>query len=225
MSALAQQLSLADQPIGEIAVKIPGSTALFRQLKLDFCCGGHISLKSACEKKGLSVDAVIQDLESLTFEDNDVSITEPSELIDHILYRYHNVHRRQLPELIRMARRVEAVHKDHPAVPVGLADFLEDMEQELISHMLKEEEILFPMLKRNMSPMVTGPISVMRSEHTDHGANLDQLAVLTTDHTPPAGACNTWRALYAGTAQLTDDLIAHIHLENNVLFPQFELRT
>jgi regulator of cell morphogenesis and NO signaling len=222
MSALAQPLSLADQPIGEIAVSIPGSTALFRQHKLDFCCGGDISLKSACEKKGLSVEDVIRDLESLTFKDTDVAITAPSELIDHILSRYHNVHRKQLPELIRMARRVETVHKDNPLVPVGLAAFLEDLEQALISHMLKEEEVLFPMLKRNMSPMVAGPISVMRNEHTDHGANLDQLAVLTSDHTPPAGVCNTWRALYAGTAQLTDDLIAHIHLENNVLFPQFE---
>jgi regulator of cell morphogenesis and NO signaling len=225
MSALNQPLSLADQPIGEIAVQIPGSTALFRQLKLDFCCGGQVALGAACAAKGLDVEAVVRDLQGLTFDDTDVSITDPSELIDHILYRYHNVHRKQLPELIRMARRVEAVHRDHPAVPVGLAVFLEDMEQELIRHMLKEEEILFPMLKRNISPMVSGPISVMRSEHTDHGANLDQLAVLTSDHTPPAGACNTWRTLFAGTAQLTDDLIAHIHLENNVLFPQFELRT
>src|SRR3989344_3369539 len=44
----------------------------------------------------------------------------PSALIDHILARYHEVHRQQLPELIRMARRVEAVHRDNPHVPAGL---------------------------------------------------------------------------------------------------------
>ena len=48
------------------------------------------------------------------------------------------------------------------------------------------------------------------------------LNALTNNANPPAGACNTWRALYAGIAQLNDDLINHIHLENNVLFPQFE---
>lgn len=68
-------------------------------------------------------------------------------MIDHILSRYHEVHRAQLPELIRMARRVEAVHRDHPAVPVGLAAFLENMKQELAEHMFKEEEVLFPMFE------------------------------------------------------------------------------
>jgi regulator of cell morphogenesis and NO signaling len=71
----------------------------------------------------------------------------PVTLIDHILERYHAVHREQLPELIRMARRVEAVHRDHPLVPTGLADLLEEAEQDLLSHMMKEENILFPMLQ------------------------------------------------------------------------------
>jgi len=64
--------------------------------------------------------------------------------------------------------------------------------------------------------------AVMRAEHLDHGAQLDRLIQLTNDATPPNGACNTWRALYAGIAQLRDDLIDHIHLENNVLFAHFD---
>ena len=146
----------------------------------------------------------------------------PGPLIDHILARYHEVHRAQLPELVRMARRVEAVHREHPDVPAGLADFLEQMEQELLSHMMKEEQVLFPMLKAGGNPFVVQPIGMMRHEHVDHGVALEKLAALTDDATPPAEACNTWRALYAGIAQLNDDLINHIHLENNVLFPQFE---
>jgi regulator of cell morphogenesis and NO signaling len=127
-----------------------------------------------------------------------------------------------LPELIRMARRVEAVHRDNPHVPAGLADHLEEMHEELLSHMLKEEQVLFPILKSGGNPFVGQPIGMMRAEHVDHGEALDKLNALTNDATPPQGACNTWRALYAGIAQLGDDLINHIHLENNVLFPQFE---
>jgi regulator of cell morphogenesis and NO signaling len=132
------------------------------------------------------------------------------------------VHRQQLPELIRMARRVEAVHRDHPQVPHGLADHLETMEQELLEHMAKEEQILFPLLKQGGHPMVVHPIGMMRHEHVSHGAQLERLAELTTQHQPPVGACNTWQALYAGTARLTEDLIEHIHTENNLLFPAFE---
>jgi len=214
----------ADQQIGQIAVQLPGATAVFRRLKLDFCCGGQVSLTKAATDKGLDVNAVLAELSALQRPAAAPGLTEPVALIDHILSRYHDVHREQLPELIRMARRVEAVHRDNPNVPVGLAALLETAQEELLSHMQKEETILFPMLKAGGNPFVTQPISMMRHEHVDHGTMLEKLAALTNDATPPAGACNTWRALFAGIAQLNDDLINHIHLENNVLFPQFEPR-
>lgn len=214
----------AEQAIGQIAVELPGATAVFRRLKLDFCCGGQVSLKQAAADKGLDVSAILAELAALQRSSDVPALTEPGELIDHILARYHDVHRAQLPELVRMARRVEAVHRDHPQVPAGLGDLLEDMQEELLSHMQKEENILFPLLKTGGHPFVGQPINVMRAEHLDHGESLEKLAALTNDAQPPEGACNTWRALYAGIAQLNDDLINHIHLENNVLFPQFEAK-
>ena len=212
----------ADQSLGSLAVQIPGATAVFRRLKLDFCCGGQQSLDSACANKGLDAQAVLTEIRALQQQKAAPEAPNPTELIDHILQRYHEVHRQQLPELIRMARRVEAVHRDHPQVPKGLADHLESMERELLDHMAKEEQILFPLLKQGGHPMVVHPIGVMRHEHVSHGAQLERLAELTQQHQPPAGACNTWQALYAGTARLSDDLIEHIHTENNLLFPLFE---
>ncbi len=212
----------ADQAIGQIAVQLPGATAVFRRLKLDFCCGGQVSLRQAAQAKGLDLDAVLRDLEGLERSDALPATAKPDALIDHILERYHAVHREQLPELIRMARRVEAVHRDHPDAPAGLAELLEQAHGELLDHMQKEEDILFPILRSGGAPMVLYPITVMRHEHTSHGEMLERLMALTHDAQPPAGACNTWRALYAGIAQLSDDLVNHIHLENNVLFPQFE---
>lgn len=212
----------AEQPIGQIAVQLPGATAIFRRLKLDFCCGGQVSLQQATKDKGLDVQAVMAELLVLQQPQELPPQADASALIDFILSRYHEVHRKQLPELIRMARRVEAVHWDSADVPVGLAELLESMQEELLSHMQKEKTILFPALKGVSNPFVSHPIAMMRSEHVDHGAQLERLLKLTHDATPPAGACNTWRALYAGIAQLNDDLINHIHLENNVLFTQFD---
>lgn len=212
----------AQQAMGQIAVDLPGSTAVFRRLKLDFCCGGQVPLAQACASKGLPLEAVLAELAGLARPSALPAVETPAALIDHILARYHAVHREQLPELIRMARRVEAVHRDSPHAPHGLAAHLETMEAELLEHMAKEEQILFPLLQRGAQAQAGGPIHVMRNEHTAHGAQLERLMALTTDATPPPGACNTWRALYAGTARLTEDLIEHIHLENNLLFPVFE---
>ena len=214
----------AQQAIGQIAVDLPGATAIFRRLKLDFCCGGQIPLAQACEQKNLSTAEVLDELARLDRPAVQTTPQSPNDMIDHILERFHAVHREQLPELIRMARRVEAVHRDNPHVPQGLADHLEAMETELLDHMAKEETILFPALRQGAKGGVAMPIQVMRSEHVGHGEHLERLMALTHDATPPPGACNTWRALYAGIAQFSDDLINHIHTENNLLFPQFEVQ-
>ena len=120
-----------------------------------------------------------------------------------------------------MARRAEAVHKDNPAVPRGLASLLERIAGELEDHMWKEEEVLFPLMRRGGHPMIAQPIAVMLAEHDGHGAHLRMLERLTGDFTAPDDACPTWRALYIGAKKLADDLIEHIHTENNVLFPRF----
>jgi len=217
--------ALAEQALGRIAVQLPGATAVFRRLKLDFCCGGQISLRQAALDKALDLASVLRELGGLQREDSPAVPTPAPALIDHILERFHAVHREQLPELIRMARRVEAVHRDHPEAPAGLAAHLEHMEQELLDHMAKEENVLFPMLKAGGNPFVPQPIAMMRHEHVSHGAELARMLALAHDMVPPPGACNTWQALYAGLQQFHDDLIQHIHLENNVLFPQFEPAT
>jgi len=212
---------MLDQTIGEIACEIPGATRVFHQHKLDFCCGGGKSLREAAERRGVDTGELTKELEGLRAQPQsgrDWREAPPDELIEFILRRFHDKHREQLPELIRLARRVEAVHGDKADCPIGLADHLAFIEQDLESHMMKEEQILFPMLLRGYFALSVAPIAMMRHEHDQHGESLEKLAQLTNDITPPVAACNTWRALYAGLAQLREDLMQHIHLENNALF-------
>jgi regulator of cell morphogenesis and NO signaling len=214
----------AGRTLADIARTLPGATAVFRKQKLDFCCGGAVLLTDAVSAKGLS----LAELEIALAAVAAATTTEPvpesldtDALITLIENRFHAVHRRELPELVRLARRVEAVHKDKPTVPQGLAALLVRIEQELDAHMQKEEAILFPLMRRGDSPMIAGPISVMAAEHESHGLNLRALEKITNNCEPPEDACTTWRALYAGVRKFVDDVMEHIHLENNVLFPRF----
>ncbi len=219
-SPLLAPSGFADQPIGSIAAALPGAAALFRRHKLDFCCGGATSLADAAAARGIGLAELEGELAALEPQ-VPVAPEETEALIDHILERYHAVHRAELPELIRLARRVEAVHREHHAAPAGLADLLETIEAELTEHQAKEEQILFPLMRAGGHPMIVHPIARMREEHEAHGANLAEILVLTNDITPPAEACNSWRALYAGLAKFAEDLTEHVHLENNLLFPRF----
>lgn len=219
-------MSYMEQSLGQLARRIPGATALFNTYQLDFCCAGNRSLRTATAGLDINVQALIEDLQALetrasTGPDLDLNAASDMQLVQHLLVRYHAVHREQLPELIRLARRVEQVHGDRADCPHGLADHLEAMAQELESHMRKEEMVLFPMILHSQGEMASMPISAMRAEHDDHGAELRRLAALTHDITPPRDACTTWRALYTGLRSFREDLMQHIHTENNILFERF----
>ena len=212
-------MSTADLSLGALARSIPGATRVFHEYKLDFCCGGKQTLRQAAVARGVDPEAVAEQLEALDAapgSSRDWRQASTTELIDHILVRFHARHREQLPELVRLARRVEQVHGDRPDCPHGLGEHLAHMQQELESHMMKEEQVLFPMLQGGQLP--GGPITMMRFEHDQHGAALEKLEGITHGIVLPRGACNTWRALYLGLATLRDDLMEHIHLENNILF-------
>ncbi|MNP01087.1 Iron-sulfur cluster repair protein YtfE [compost metagenome] len=216
-------LSYLDWTLGDLACSIPGATRIFHGHRLDFCCGGQKSLRDAAQRKGLDAEAIATELAALLAQGNgeqDWRDAPNEKLIAHILERYHERHRDQLPELIRLAARVEHVHGDRSDCPHGLTEHLRVMQQELESHMLKEEQVLFPMLLSGFGIQAGGPISVMRFEHDQHGEALEHLLELTDQITPPPGACNTWQALYRGLDELRNDLMQHIHLENNILFVQ-----
>ena len=210
--------------LADLAVTRSGAARVFHRHGLDFCCHGHVSLADTCAAKELDLDALVAEIEAA-----EASADEPFErwdeaapelLIEHLLTRFHEEHRAELPRLIEMAEKVERVHADKETCPRGLTAHLRGMAVALEEHMQKEEQVLFPMIQAGRGRMAAMPIQMMELEHKDHGANLDQLRALAHDFEPPAEACTTWRALYDGLAALVRDLMQHIHLENNVLFPK-----
>lgn len=216
-------MTYRDQPLGVLAVAIPRATRLFRQYDLDFCCGGKQTLLRAVTKKDLDIDVIEQQIAEIAAQPETSTNwqTAPlADLIDFIIPRFHDRHRKELPELVLMAEKVERVHADKAPCPHGLAVQLQRILDELSSHMMKEEQILFPMIRAGRGSHASGPISVMESEHESAGKILEEIQRLTNNVTPPEGACVTWRALYAGINEFITDLMEHIHLENNLLFPR-----
>jgi regulator of cell morphogenesis and NO signaling len=182
-----------------------------------------VPLAQAAAERGLTVAELEAELDTLAALGLPMERPEGTPaLIDLIETRYHAAHRRGLPELITLARRVEAVHKDNLAVPRGVAAILERMSGELEVHMKKEELMLFPMMRRSGHPMIAQPIAAMLAEHDDRSVHLHELEALTNDFVSPGDACPTWRALYIGVKRLADDLMEHVHTEDDVLFPRVQ---
>jgi regulator of cell morphogenesis and NO signaling len=128
--------------------------------------------------------------------------------------------RRELPELVALAERVESRHGEHDACPRGLKALLEAMQAGVFDHLVKEERVLFPMILEGYGPRAGGPVRVMELEHDEHQSNLARVRELTGDLTAPPDACSSWQTLYARLATLEAELLAHMQLENSVLFPR-----
>lgn len=216
-------MAYRDLSLGELAITIPRASRLFRQYELDFCCGGKQTLLRAAGKKNLDIDALERELTALSADEpaqQNWQTTPLAEITPFIVRRYHDRHREQLPELILMAEKVEKVHAEKTTCPKGLAKQLNLIYQDLSQHMMKEERILFPMIEQGMGTQAGGPINVMEHEHDEAGEQLEVIKFLTNGVTPPEGACNTWQALYNGINVFISDLMEHISLENNLLFPR-----
>lgn len=215
-------MTLREKTLGELALSVNGASAIFRRYDLDFCCGGKRTLAKAAEKKSLNIDEIEQALLALKDEApaQDWRKAPLGDIIAFIITRYHDCHRTQLPELILQAEKVERVHAAKASVPKGLARQLTALHEELISHMMKEEQVLFPMICNGMGPQAAGPVQVMEAEHDDAGDIVEVIKFITNNVTPPEEACTTWRVLYNGINTFIDDLMEHISLENNLLFPR-----
>lgn len=220
-------MNFLEQSIGKIARDLPGATTVFHKFGLDFCCAGVKNLTTLLAEKGIPHDTVLAELQKLLERGEPVSSwadASNNTLIMHIVERYHDVHREQFPELIRLARRVEDVHGDRPDCPLGLSNHLIAMHEELEEHMTTEETKLFPHIIDEKSTTLS-MMDSLQDEHESHGEALNIINHLTNNITTPQGACNTWQALYKGLHSLKLDLMQHIHLENNILFDRVRVKS
>jgi len=209
--------------LAELARTHAGASRVFQRYNMDYCCGGGRPLGQVCDELGVDPEVVLSELaaeESRRPQEVRWYDRPPAEIVAHILDTYHAPLRPEIRRLRDMALKVEQVHAEKPSCPRGLAQHLEFMAQAVEDHLRKEEEVLFPMIESGETGFVRMPVQMMIQEHDDHAESLRRTRALTRDFWVPDEACTTWRALYLGLEQLERDLMDHIHLENNVLFPK-----
>lgn len=219
---------LSERTVGEIVAERPSSARVFQTFGIDFCCQGSRTLAEACQRKGISLDSIVEQLEAgmrepQESEENPALLPIP-ELVDYIIKRHHDYLRSELPRIHAMSHRVANVHGGHTPSLIELYKVFCDVAEELEDHIVSEETVLFPAIKAlangEKAMPIDGPVAAMMAEHDDHGEALLKIRELAGDFLPPPEACNTYRALFAGLAELEEDTHRHIHLENSVLFPE-----
>lgn len=219
----------ATATLAELVIERPGLAARLDVLGLDYCCGGERSLHDAVTSAGLDLADVLTDLESAPTQADPVPTwADVGELVDWIERTHHAYLRETLPWLDEQADKVRRVHAaTHPEL-VEVATLVREIRADLEPHLLKEERVLFPMVRQlttaTSAPSfhcgaLANPIHVMLAEHDGVGALLARLRSCTDGFRAPADGCGSYRALYSGLAELESDTHRHVHVENNVLFP------
>lgn len=220
--------------VGEIVTRRPHLSRVFELAGVDYCCGGKKTLEEACQKKSLDPQEFLKTLEEAASKqaaepDVDFASMPLTELADLIERTHHAYLREELSRLDFMTRKVAGVHGEADPRLLQIRKVFVELVEELSSHMLKEERILFPMV-RELEASATAPefhcgslanpIRQMEDEHDAAGGGLEKLRELSDDYSPPEWACNTYRAMLDALAALESDMHLHVHKENNILFPR-----
>lgn len=225
----------AQQTLAEIIDGRPEAVRVLEGYGLDYCCGGRRPLGEAAADRGIDPADVIASLDALAPSPPAAWTTMgPAELVDHLEATHHAYLHAELPRLAALAEKVVGVHGGrHPELADVQAAYRE-LQADLEPHLAKEEQVLFPAIRRLAAPFVAGaaprpapipggslqrPISVMLAEHDRAGALLERLRTATDGYRTPEDGCASYRALYDGLAELEADTHLHVHKENNVLFP------
>ena len=220
-----------DNTVGDIVAGCPALASVFENIGIDYCCGGKKTLGDACRDKGLEPQSVLATLAQppQTEPVADTAVMALTELADHIEQTHHAYLRSEFSRLNELTSKVASVHGDQNPRLHQVSETCRALIAELSDHMMKEEQILFPLVRQldasDTAPTfhcgsLANPIHQMESEHSQAGAALERLRELTDGFTPPDGACNSYRAMLNAIAHLERDLHLHIHKENNVLFPR-----
>lgn len=221
--------NLAEQTLGNIVAHNYKAAAVFSKYKLDFCCGGKRSLTEACIQKEIDPSIVVDELILLTENSKNVmpfNEMNASELISYILIHHHFYTKQNMPVILAHLEKVASKHGERYTYMPKVASLFSILYQEMMQHMQKEEQILFPAIKEleqnTAKRFIAQPIAVMEAEHEEAGNILAAIRELTNDFTAPDDACTTFRISLLELQEFEKNLHEHVHLENNILFPLAE---
>lgn len=232
-----KRMGASDETLGSIAAGDLRKAQVFKKFGLDFCCGGKKTVRQACAEKGIDVTQVelaLQQADHLaTSHHLPYKDWKPSFLADYIVNTHHSYVSNTLADLVAYATKVARVHGGRHPELVPVLQLVSDIRDEMLSHMDKEENILFPYIrqlelaseKNSAAPSahfgtVQNPVNMMEHEHETVGDAMARIRELTHDYSLPEDACTSYSFLYRLLEEFENDLHIHVHLENNILFPK-----
>ncbi|PGV47999.1 iron-sulfur cluster repair di-iron protein [Bacillus sp. AFS037270] len=223
----------ANSLVRDIVNELPKASDIFKKNRIDFCCGGNIPLSQAAEQNGLKVNNIIEELKDVfeKYENTEKNVdvwtdSDSHTIINHVINNYHRVSEEELAMLSPYVTKVSRVHGEHHPELIKMNELFYEFKKELLEHMAKEEEIVFPLIKQlaDGTPNPEEAIKMiveLEKEHDHAGEILRQIRAVTSDFALPADACGTYRLVYARLEALEGLTFMHVHLENNILFPRY----
>jgi regulator of cell morphogenesis and NO signaling len=228
------KLFSSSEKIGDIAARFSKAMEVFKDYNIDFCCGGDKPLNNVLKEQNINEEELLAKLEEaynkilgMKVNETDWNSIPLTELIDHIINTHHAFLVKNLPRLSSLTAKILRVHGVGHEELSKVHRLFHNLKLELEQHLIKEEEIVFPLIKEfEQAPSAETlkaaerVIEELEAEHEGAGDILKELRQITSNYTLPEDGCNTYVLTYNLLEELEGDLFQHIHLENNILFPR-----
>lgn len=218
--------------IGDIVTRFTKASEVFKRYNIDFCCGGNRPLSEAITENGLDENEILKKLDeeyedTLILKEKNIDWrTAPlSTLADYIVNTHHAYLHKELPVLSELTAKILRVHGERHKELGRVHRLFSTLRMDLEEHLIKEEEILFPLIKMyEKEPPYSLPGRIMEieeeieNEHTGAGDILKELRRITNHYTVPEDGCTTFALTLKMLEALESDIFQHVYRENNILF-------
>jgi regulator of cell morphogenesis and NO signaling len=218
--------------IGGVVAELPEASRIFGEYGIDFCCGGHRNLDTVIKEQGINEEAIYQELEAAqkersdSYKEGNFKTMEPAALTTYIEDTHHSYLREVLPQISELLGTILRVHGANHTELFEIYRLFGTLKADLEQHLLKEETMLFPSFAdKDAHREQIGKLSEeIINEHEAAGEILGKLRSITHNYSIPEDVCNTFRKTYEMLEAMEIDLHQHIHLENNILLKDYDVR-
>ncbi len=225
-----ETINLEEVSIGQIVANDFRTASVFKNNRIDFCCGGKKSLADTCQELEIDQQKVEVELAAVSLTPpnpgQDFRSWRPGFLCDYIVNTHHRYVLQTLPDLAQYTQKIASVHGGHHPELLEVASLFAKINEELLQHLKKEEEVLFPAIKQAITDnnseskaLIVSEINRMVGEHDFAGGAMDRINQITDHYNLPEDSCGTYQVAFKLLEQFEDDLHIHVHLENNILYP------
>ena len=224
------------QSVADIVINNIKTATIFKKNGIDYTIDGHLCLAEACKNKNIDYYYLVSELIKVEKNNSylkDYNAWQLDFLADYLINIHHEYVEENIPFIKKLLLDVVKQYGEKHAYFTEIYALLFKVSEDLTHHIKEEEKVLFPYIKEllqakrkqhkfdfNNATCLAYSLDRLKEKQNITLLVFKQIRHLTKNYTIPVIEDKQVKILYYKLEKFEEDLIKHLHLETNILYPK-----